>query len=511
MATGTLASVYRQSLALLTDLYQLTMGYGYWKLGRAEREAVFHLSFRKNPFAGGFTLACGLHDAIEYLAGLRFDPEDLSYLATLHGNDSRSLFDGAFLDYLANMRFSCDVDAVPEGTVVFPHEPLVRVTGPILQAQIIETALLNLVNFQSLIATKAARVCQAARGEPVLEFGLRRAQGIDGGLSASRAAYVGGVAATSNVLAGKLFGIPVKGTHAHSWVMSFDDEPEAFEAYARAMPNNCVFLVDTYDTLQGVRHAVQVGKKLRATGHEMIGVRLDSGDLAYLSIEARRILDAGGFPRAQILASNDLDEHTIASLKQQGATIGVWGVGTRLVTAYDQPALGGVYKLSALREADGDRAAWQYKIKLSEQIAKVSNPGILQVRRFGTPGDFAGDAIYDTQLGPATDAAGACTFVDPMDLTRRKTIPPGTPHEDLLVPVFRRGERVYDPPTLEMVRRRAADQLSGFHGGVKRFMNPHQYPVGLEMRLSELKTQLVLRARETRSAQPVALVHATTE
>ena len=510
MAAGTLATIYRHSLALLTDLYQLTMAYGYWKLGRAEREAVFHLSFRRNPFSGGFTVACGLHDAIDYLAGLRFQPDDLSYLASLRGNDERPLFEGAFLDYLANMRFSCDVDAVPEGTVVFPHEPLVRVTGPILQAQIIETPLLNLLNFQTLIATKAARVCQAARGEPVLEFGLRRAQGIDGGLSASRAAYVGGVAATSNVLAGKLFGIPVKGTHAHSWVMSFDDEPEAFEAYAPAKPNNSVVLVDTYDTLEGVRHAVQVGRKLRAAGHEMMGIRLDSGDLAYLSIEARRILDEGGFPDAKILASNDLDEHTIASLKQQGATISVWGVGTRLVTAYDQPALGGVYKLSAIRD-DQDAKKWRYKLKLSEQIAKVSNPGIHQVRRFGSPGDYVGDAIYDTQLGPATDATGACTFVDPTDPTRRKTVPPGTPHQDLLVPVFRKGKQAYQPPTLPAVRQRAAEQLSAFHGGIKRFMNPHQYPVGLELRLSELKTQLVLRARESRTAQPVALVHAPGE
>jgi nicotinate phosphoribosyltransferase len=489
---GTLGRVYRHSLALLTDLYQLTMAYGYWKLGRAEREAVFHLSYRKNPFNGGYSLACGLHDAIGYLSDLRFDPDDLAYLAGLLGNDERPLFDAGFLDYLGAMRFECDVDAIPEGTVVFPHEPLVRVTGPILQAQIVETALLNLVNFQTLIATKAARVCQAARGEPVLEFGLRRAQGIDGGLSASRAAYVGGVAATSNVLAGKLFGIPVRGTHAHSWVMSFDDESESFEAYARAMPNNCVFLVDTYDTLEGVRHAVRVGRKLRETGHEMMGIRLDSGDLAYLSIEARRILDEGGFPHAKILASNDLDEHIITSLKEQGATIAVWGVGTKLVTGYDQPALGGVYKLSAVRSPGGE---WEYKLKLSEQIAKVSNPGILQVRRFRSGGEFVGDAIYDVGLGAASASDCPCTFVDPTDPTRRKSVAPGAEHEDLLVPVFRAGRCVYDPPPLEAVRRRAAEQLSGFHAGVKRFMNPHQYPVGLEQRLSDLKTRLVLRAR----------------
>src|SRR5215213_2354655 len=359
-ATSTLP-LYGQSLSLLTDLYQLTMAYGYWKLGRGEQEAVFHLTFRKHPFAGGFTVACGLHAVIDYLRALRFDESDVGYLATLKGNDGRPLFDRKFLDYLRDMRFTCDIDAIPEGTAVFPHEPLVRVKGPILQAQIIETPLLNLVNFQTLIATKAARVCLAARGEPVLEFGLRRAQGIDGALSASRAAYVGGCAATSNVLAGRLFGIPVKGTHAHSWVMSFEDEREAFQEYAEALPNNCVFLADTYDTLEGVRRAAEVGKKLRARGHEMVGIRLDSGDLAYLSIEARKILDEAGFPRAAILASNDLDENLIASLKEQGAKVNVWGVGTKLVTAYDQPALGGVYKMAAIRAKDGK--AWEHKVK----------------------------------------------------------------------------------------------------------------------------------------------------
>jgi nicotinate phosphoribosyltransferase len=493
---GTLNRIYRHSLALLTDLYQLTMAYGYWKLGRAEQRAVFHLSFRKNPFNGGYSVACGLHDAIDLLSSLRFHGDDLEYLASLRGNDDRRLFDPAFLDYLRELRFTCDVDAVPEGTAVFPHEPLVRVTGPILQAQIVETPLLNLLNFQTLIATKASRVCQAARGEPVLEFGLRRAQGVDGGLAASRAAYVGGVAATSNVLAGRLFGIPVRGTHAHSWVMSFDDEPEAFEAYAEAMPNNSVFLVDTYETLQGVRHAVEAGRKLRAAGHEMAGIRLDSGDLAYLSIEARKILDEGGFPGAKILASNDLDEHIITSLREQGAKIDTWGVGTKLVTAYDQPALGGVYKLSAIQDA---RGTWQYKVKLSEQTAKVSNPGVLQVRRFRAGGEFVADAIYNEPAGIPEPA----TIVDPLDLTRRKTIDRGTSFEDLLVPVFRGGKLVYGAPTLEDVRKRTAAQLAGFHAGVKRFLHPHQYPVGLEKGLFDLKTELVLKARSDRTA-PVA-------
>ncbi len=483
-------SLYGQSLSLLTDLYQLTMAYGYWKLGRASQEAVFHVTFRKHPFAGGYTVACGLHAAVEYLRNFSFDASDLDYLATLDGNDGKPLFDRGFLDYLGEMRFTCDVDAIPEGTAVFPHEPLLRIKGPILQAQLVETPLLNLVNFQTLIATKAARVCQAARGEPVLEFGLRRAQGIDGGLSASRSAYVGGAAATSNVLAGKIFGIPVKGTHAHSWVMSFDDEPAAFDGYADALPNNCVFLVDTYDTLEGVRNAVAAGKKLRARGHEMAGVRLDSGDLAYLSIAARKILDDGGFPDARILASNDLDEHIIASLKEQGARVNVWGVGTKLATAYDQPALGGVYKLSAVKE-DGK---WTHKVKLSEQAAKTSNPGVLNVRRFqDTDGAFVGDAIFDEELGAAD--AGQTTIVDPLDVTRRKRFDADAPHDDLLVPVFRGGKLVYDLPALTDVRERTRAQLDALHPGVRRFLNPHQYAVGLEHRLHDLKTDLILKAR----------------
>src|SRR4029077_8341417 len=280
-----------------------------------------------------------------------FSESDLSYLATIPGRDKQPLFGKEFLEYLHHLRFTCDVDAMPEGTVAFPHEPLIRVQGPLLQGQLLETPLLNFLNFQSLIATKSARICLAARGEPVIEFGLRRAQGIDGGRTASRAAYVGGCAGTSNVLAGKTFGIPVSGTHAHSWVMAFDNEKQAFEEYARALPNNCIFLVDTYDSLEGVRHAVAVGKELRERGSELAGIRLDSGDLAFLSIEARKILDQGGFPNAVIVGSNDLDEHIIESLKTQRAKINVWGVGTRLVSAYYNPSLGGVYKLSAIRQS----------------------------------------------------------------------------------------------------------------------------------------------------------------
>ena len=474
--------------ALLTDLYQLTMAYGYWKSRKADEEAVFHLFFRKQPFNGGFTITCGLAEVIQYLRGFHFEKSDLDYLRTLIGNDGKPLFEVAFLRYLAGLKLRLDVDAIPEGTVVFPQEPLVRVRGSILEAQLVETALLNLLNFQSLIATKAARVCYAAQGDPVIEFGLRRAQGIDGALTASRAAYIGGCAGTSNVLAGKTFGIPVKGTHAHSWVMSFDDEPEAFEAYAKALPNNCIFLVDTYDTLRGVRNAIDAGKRLRKRGHKFSGIRLDSGDLAYLSIEARKLLDAGGFKNAVIVGSNDLNEHLIASLKQQGAKIDTWGVGTMLVTAYDQPALGGVYKLSAIRNPNG---AWQHKIKLSEQAVKVTNPGVLQVRRFRKGNEFIGDAIYDETRTFPPDV----TIVDPADATRRKHFAAGTKYEDLLVPVFRRGKLVYDLPSLNDIRARAKKQLKSLYPGIKRLENPHQYPAGLELSLHEFKTELILRAK----------------
>ena len=375
-----LQETYGCSLGLLTDFYQLTMAYAYWKSGLADREAVFHLTFRRAPFRGGYAVACGLGLAQEYLANWSFDGTDVDYLASLTGADGQVLFDRAFLDHIRSSTFACHVDAIPEGTLVFPHEPLVRVHGPLWQCQLVETALLNIVNFQTLIATKAARICRATHGEPVLEFGLRRSQGVDGGLSASRAAYIGGCAATSNVLAGKLHGIPVKGTHAHSWVMTFDDELASFQAYAAAMPNNCVFLVDTYDTIEGVRHAIEVGRTLQSQGHSLVGIRLDSGDLTELSIAARQMLDEAGLTDAAIVASNDLDEYEIAELKRRGATINIWGVGTRLATAYDQPALGGVYKLGALRSASG---RWLNKVKLSEQEIKVTP----EVRHFCPTGD----------------------------------------------------------------------------------------------------------------------------
>lgn len=483
------ADLYRSSLTLLTDLYQITMAYGYWKSGRGDDEAVFNLSFRENPFNGGYTIACGLSYVIDYLTDLRFDETDIAYLGTLQGNDQKPLFEKEFLNYLRRLEFKLDLDAIPEGTAVFAHEPLIRVKGSVLACQLIESPLLNIVNFQTLIATKSARICQAAQGEPVVEFGLRRAQGVDGSLSASRAAYIGGCTATSNVLAGKLFGIPVKGTHAHSWVMCFDDELSAFDTYARALPNNCIFLVDTYDTLEGVRNAIQAGKNLRKAGHEMLGVRLDSGDLAYLSIEARKMLDEAGFPKVSIVATNDLDEHLISSLKQQNATIAVCGVGTKLVTAYDQPALGGIYKLSAIRRDGGD---WQYKIKLSEQSLKTSTPGILQVRRFRDANGYVADMIYDALLG----APDKPIIIDPLDSLRRKELDSSKlEHEDLLVPVFRNGSQVYKSPPLDEIRKRTISQLKNFHHGVRRLVHPHSYPAGLEQRLHELKMKLILDAK----------------
>lgn len=484
-----IVETYRGSLALLTDLYQLTMAYGYWNEGRHDRRAAFHLYFRKNPFKGGFTLACGLAEAMEVLANLRFDETDLAYLATLMGNDDKRLFDDRFLAFLRAMEMTLDIDAIPEGTVVFPNEPLLRVTGPILQCQLVETMLLNVINFQTLIATKAARVCLAAKGDDVLEFGLRRAQGIDGSLAASRAAYIGGCAATSNVLAGKLFGIPVRGTHAHSWVMSFDDELVAFETYARAMPNNCVFLVDTYDTIEGLRRAAIVGQRLRRSGHKMVGIRLDSGDLAYLSIEARKILDAAGLHDAIIVASNDLDETIIESLKLQGTTITLWGVGTNLVTGGEQSALGGVYKLTAQQDDEGQ---WTRRIKASDVAAKSSVPGLLQVRRFSTNDTLVADAIYDELIGINTTP----TIVDPAETLRRKKVPADVDAEELLVPVMRDGKLLGEAPTLPSIRDHAKQQLSRLYPGLKRFTNPHLYPVGLEERLAGIRTEMLLRAKE---------------
>ncbi|MDX5480721.1 MAG: nicotinate phosphoribosyltransferase, partial [Hymenobacteraceae bacterium] len=440
-----LNTIYATSLSLLTDLYQLTMAYGYWKQGMAEREAVFHLYFRRNPFGGGYTVAAGLEHAVEYLQQLHFAEEDLAYLSSLTGSKGQPLFEQGFIQYLREMKFSCTVDAIPEGTVVFPSEPLVRVRGPLLQAQLIETPLLTIINFQTLIATKAARIADAVKGDQLIEFGMRRAQGIDGAISASRAAYIGGTDGTSNLLAGKLFNIPVRGTHAHSWVQAFDSEEAAFRAYGEAFPQDSVFLVDTFDTLEGVKNAIATARKLQHLGFRLSGIRLDSGDLTYLSIEARKLLDEAGFKDTNIVASNDLDEHIITSLKQEGSKVNVWGVGTKMITAYDQPALGGVYKLAALQRKEG---GWEYKIKLSEQLVKTSSPGMLQVRRYYDQNGYMADMIYN-ELEPLPEQLH---IVDPLDSTRRKTIPTGVSSKELLVPVFERGELKYTLPDLPGIK-----------------------------------------------------------
>ncbi len=470
---------------LLTDLYQLTMAYGYWKLGIHEREAVFHQIFRKQPFHGNYSVVCGLATVVEFLQNWRFAEDDLNYLSGLRAFDDGLLFSNEFLDYLKNLRFSCDIDAISEGTVVFPHEPLLRIKGPLLQGQLLESTLLNIINFQTLIATKASRVCMAAQGQSVLEFGLRRAQGPDGALSASRAAFIGGCAATSNVLAGKLYGIPVSGTHAHSWVTAFSDEMSAFTAYAKVMPHNCTLLVDTYNTVQGVKHAIEVGKKLRSEGAELRAIRLDSGDMAALSIKARQLLDEAGFQQTQIIASNSLDEYVIADLKEKGAKISVWGVGTNLTTAHDHPALDGVYKLTALRDESGK---WEYKLKLSEQAVKVSNPGVHQVRRFlhGTKPML--DVIYDVELGIPENGPSLISL--------------GTPHStqqiegfdnyiDLLQPIFRQGKLIAPLPSIQKTRNYAAEQVTQF----LEAQHNSPYPVGLESHLHDLKQQLIARVR----------------
>jgi len=492
MSQAYLSRLYKESLALLTDFYQITMSYGYWKAGLDKKEAAFHLFFRKRPFNGGFTVVAGLESVIEYLKNFHFDSSDLAYLSELRGSDGEKLFDPAFFDYLANMKFTCDVDAVPEGNVVFPYEPLIRIQGPLIQCQLLESPLLNLINFPTLIATKAARMCIAAQGEPVLEFGLRRAQGIDGSLAASRAAFIGGCESTSSVLAGKLFGIPVRGTHSHSWIMVFDNELDAFQTYARELPNNCVFLVDTYDTLEAVKKVIEVGKSLRKQGKKMLGIRLDSGDLAHLSIKSREMLDAAGFKDAKILASNELDETLINDLKRQGAKISLWGVGTNLVTGSSQPALDGVYKLSAIRDPGGP---WKYKLKLSEQMIKVSNPGLLQVRRYKSGNEYVADCIFDENVSGKIIGR----IVHPLDPTKEKIVRNDWKFHDLLVPIFKRGECLYSSPSLREMQAASQRELGHFYEGIKRFINPHEYMVGMEKNLYKLKVNLIRNIRSGKS------------
>lgn len=486
--------LYQNDLALLTDFYQLTMAYAYWKSGKGEQQAVFNLFFRKNPFEGGFSIAAGLDYVVDFCKNFRFGEADLDYLRQMKQADERPMFAPEFLAYLKDLRFTCDIDAVEEGTVVFPNAPLLRVKGPLIQCQLLETPLLNLVNFQTLIATKAARINLAAQGAPVLEFGLRRAQGIDGALAASRASYIGGCSATSNVMAGKLFGIPVSGTHAHSWILSFATELEAFKAYADAFPDHCVFLVDTYDTLSGVKNAITVGRLLREKGKEMLGVRIDSGDLAYFSGQARQLLDEAGFPKAKIYASNDLDEYIISSLKTQDAAIDVWGVGTKLVTAFDQPALGAVYKLSAIKNEAGD---WVPKVKISQQSLKINIPGVHNVRRYFSKGKAVADMIY--LEGQTIDPKGIM-IIDPNDATQRKRLMPSFyEEEELLTSIFRKGKLVYALPSLQEIRTRVTTQLAAFDKTHKRLIHPHVYPVGLEENLHQLRMELVIDTKNNQN------------
>lgn len=476
--------------ALMTDLYQLTMAQGYWNAGKTDEQACFHMYFREYPFKGGYAVACGMDQLAEMVETFRFSPEDVAYLAGLEAPGGGSLFDERFLEYLADFKLTCDIDAVHEGTIVFPHEPLVRVTGSIMQCQLLETALLNCVNFQTLIATKAARVCRAAAGRPVAEFGLRRAQGL-GGVWASRAAVVGGCASTSDVLAGKLFDIPVSGTHAHSWVMSFDDELTAFREYARAFPKNCVLLVDSYDVVQGVRNAITVGLEMRERGERLAGIRIDSGDLAWLSKMARGMLDEAGLFDCGIVLSNDLDEHTIKSILDEGAPVTSWGVGTKLASAFDQPTLGGVYKLSAVRASSEE--AWTDRLKISESAAKLTFPGILDVRRYyHEDGSIAGDMVFDVNNGVRAEEI----IVDPVDDMRQKKLC-GKRFDTLLRPLARKGEVVLssEDRSAMLARERVQLGLDALDETQLRMLNPHTYPVGLEFGLNERRRELVARLR----------------
>jgi len=474
-------------MTLFTDLYQLTMGQVYWAEGMAEWDGVFHHFYRANPASGGYTVASGLEAIIDYLENLKFENDDIDFLSSIPGNDGRALFSPEYLRYLSCLEFSLDVDAVPEGTIVFPQEPLLRIRGPLMQAQLVETALLNLGNYATAIATEAARISWAAGEAPVYDFSARRAPGMDGSLTATRSAYIGGFAGTSSVLAAKHFGIPVKdlkGTMAHSLVMSFDTELDAFMAYARTLPNNCLFLVDTYGSIEGVRHAIEVGRQLRSNGFEMLGIRLDSGDLARLSKRARRLLDEADFRKTSIVATNELNEFLIQSLRMQDAAIAVWGVGTKLMVS----SLGGVYKLAAIRKPGCE---WEPKIKLSDQPIKVSIPGILQIRRYRTIDGNVADCIYDER----TDLSRGGLMINLLDQTKQMRLPRLSESSDLLVPIFRDGNLVYDAPSLAKIRHRRMVELRNVADGTKRFDNPEEYRVGLEKSLYIQRENLILERR----------------
>ena len=466
---------------MLTDLYQLTMMYGYEKEQKSEEIVAFDLFYRRTTGDSAYAIAAGLEQVVELIENLHFSQEDISYLRGL------GLFDEAFLTRLQSIKFTGDIDAMPEGTAVFPNEPIIRVKGPIFEAQLLETALLNIVNHQTLIATKASRVVQAAQGDSVLEFGLRRAQGPDAGIYGARAAIIGGCHATSNVLAGKEFNIPVQGTHGHSWIMSFDSELEAFRAYANAFPDSCLLLVDTYDTLKmGIPNAITVFQELKEKGKKPLGIRLDSGDLAYLSKKARKMLDRAGFPDAKIVASSDLDENIIWDLKAQGAAVDIWGVGTAMITSKDYPALGGVYKLVA----EGSNGKLIPRIKISENVAKITNPGYKKVVRLYDKA--AKKAVADLIMldHETIDESKPLTIFDPIDTWKRMTL---TNYEtkELLVPIFRNGKRVYELPPLSKIQDHARQEMDSLWDEYKRLTKPHVYKVDLSQELYDLKNMLL--------------------
>lgn len=481
-AARTMESVRCGNLTLDTDLYELTMAAGYNLLGRKNQRACFDLYYRQNPDDGAFCVFAGLERVIHYVNNLGLYPDEIDYLKGI------GIFSDKAMDVLSSgIKFTGDIWAVPEGTVVFPNEPLLRVEGPIAEAQVLETTLLALVGHQTLIATKAARICIATRKAPVVDFGTRRAHGVEAALYGARAAYIGGCAGTSNVKAGRLFGIPVRGTHAHSWVESFDSEIEAFQGFAQVFPNDCVFLVDTYDTMEGIRNAVKVAGEMEKSGSRLFGIRIDSGDLAYYSKAARAILDEEGFSYVKILASSDLDEWIIESLREQGARIDIWCVGTKLMTSYQTPALGVVYKLMAADRGDGILVP---KIKISENPSKVTNPGVKKIVRFYNGNDrMIGDLL--AQVDEPVPENRPVTAHHPMYDYMKKTYRPPYTAQEIMIPVFLKGRQVYDPPGLDAIRERAQSDIESLEPEYKRLPNPHIYKVSLSDELHRMKKKLL--------------------
>lgn len=469
-----------RNLTLLTDLYELTMMYGYKKSQTDYKEAVFDLFFRGTSELS-YAVVAGLEQAVEYIQNLHFDDSDIEYLRSLN------LFDEDFLAMLAdNFKFTGDIYAMPEGSIVFPYEPIMTIKAPIVQAQLIETALLCIINHQTLIATKASKIVQNTKST-VMEFGLRRAQGPDAGIYGARAALISGCSSTSNVLAGKMFNIPIAGTHAHSWVMSFPDEITAFREYAKLFPDACLLLVDTYDTLgQGIPNAIKVFKELRASGHKPLGIRIDSGDLAYLCNKAREMLDESGFPDAIICASGDIDENVLISLNQQGAKIDSYGIGTKLITSYSNPALGGVYKLAAITE----NGVLTPKLKISNTIAKVTNPGLKKVVRFYD--NETDKAIADLIMLKDEENPNGEPYriFDPENPWKEKTVV-NYYVKELQVPVIVNGELVYKLPTLQEIRAYHQECINNMWDQYKRIANPHIYKVDLSQKLYDLKMKLL--------------------